>query len=186
MGILLAFAPFIVFAVVDRMFGGIAGLVAGAAVSAVLVLRDWIGASRAPKLLEIGTVFLFAALSLYAVLCDPTWSIIGVRLRVDVGLLLIVLVSMAVRRPFTLQYAREQVAREFWGNPIFLRTNYIITAVWAAAFAVTVGADLVLLYAPDLTPAIGIAATAAAIAGAFKFTSWYPKRVRAGRDNPTH
>src|ERR1700722_12483045 len=84
MGILLAFAPFIVFAVVDRMFGGIAGLVAGAAVSAVLVLRDWSGASRAPKLLEIGTVFLFAALSLYAVLCDPTWSIIGVRLRVDV------------------------------------------------------------------------------------------------------
>ena len=151
MRVLLAFAPFIVFAVVDRIFGGTAGLVAGAAVSAALVLRDWIGASRAPKLLEPGTVILFAALALYAVLSGPTLSIIGARLRVDAGLLLIVLVSMAVRRPFTLQYAREQVAAEFWGNPIFLRTNYIITAVWAAAFAVMVGADLVLLYAPDST-----------------------------------
>jgi hypothetical protein len=30
----------------------------------------------------------------------------GVRLRVDGGLLLIVLVSLAIGKPFTLQYAR--------------------------------------------------------------------------------
>ncbi len=129
--------------------------------------------------MEIGAVILFGVLALYAVLTSPTWSIIGVRLRVDVGLLLIVLASMALRRPFTLQYAREQVAPEIWGTPIFIRTNYILTAVWAAAFAVTVIADIVLLYAPGLPPAVGITLTALAIAGAFKFTAWYPERVRA-------
>src|SRR5689334_12198735 len=61
-------------------------------------------------------MLLFGGLTLYAVLEEPTWSVIGVRLCVDSGLLLIVLVSMAVGRPFTLQYAREQVAREFWGG----------------------------------------------------------------------
>jgi hypothetical protein len=39
-GILLAFAPFIVFAIGDRLFGATSGLVAGAAVSAALLVRD--------------------------------------------------------------------------------------------------------------------------------------------------
>ena len=42
MGIVLAFAPFIVFAVVDRMFGATSGLVAGAAVSIAFLIRDWL------------------------------------------------------------------------------------------------------------------------------------------------
>ena len=58
-----------------------------------------------------------------------TWSVVGVRALVDAGLLLIVLVSMAIGRPFTLQYAREQVAPEFWNSPEFVRTNYVITAI---------------------------------------------------------
>src|SRR3712207_3880598 len=40
MGILLAFAPFIAFALVDRLAGPTEGLIAGAAVSAALLLRD--------------------------------------------------------------------------------------------------------------------------------------------------
>jgi hypothetical protein len=179
MGILLAFAPFIVFAIVDRLAGGTAGLIAGAVVSAGLILRDRMSSGREPKVLEIGTLILFASLAIYAALGGAAWSIIGVRLRVDAGLLLIVLVSLALRRPFTLQYARDQVAHEFWGSPEFVRVNYVITAVWAVAFAVMVIADLVLLYAPDLPPRIGIAATILAILGAFKFTSWYPERQRA-------
>jgi hypothetical protein len=123
MGILLAFAPFIVFAIADRLIGQTEGLIAGAVVSAALLLRDFLSPNRAPKVLEIGTVILFGGLALYAVLGGPTWSIIGVRLRVDAGLLLIVLISIAIRRPFTLQYAREQVAQELWASPVFIRTT---------------------------------------------------------------
>jgi hypothetical protein len=45
---------------------------------------------------------------------------------VDVGLLVIVVVSMAMRSPFTLKYAREQVPAELWNKPDFLHTNYVI------------------------------------------------------------
>jgi len=90
--------------------------------------------------------------------------------------LIIVLITMAVGRPFTLQYAREQVAPELWASPEFIRTNYVITAVWALAFAVLVIADLILLYRPDLSPRLGIFLTIAALVGAVKFTSWYPER----------
>jgi hypothetical protein len=45
MGILLAFAPFIAFALVDRLIGATEGLIAGAAVSAALLLRDCVDTS---------------------------------------------------------------------------------------------------------------------------------------------
>ena len=183
MGMLLAFAPFIAFAVVDRMIGSTQGLVAGFAVSAILLARDWLSPDRAPKLLEAGTAILFGGLACYAMLLSPAWSIMGVRLAVDSGLLLIVLVSLAVRRPFTLQYAREQVPQAAWHSPEFVRTNNVITAVWALAFAALVVADAILLYVPELPPRFGILITVLALVGAFKFTGWYPQRRRVAAEN---
>ena len=176
MGILLAFAPFIAFAVVDRLVGPTQGLMAGAATSVLLLLRDWIGRHRRPKILEIGTAILFGGLALYAVLGGPVWSIVGVRLRVDAGLLLIVLITLLVGKPFTLQYAREQVPQDLWETPQFIRSNYVITGVWSGAFLILVLADLIMIYRTDLPPKIGILATVLALVGAFKFTQWYPER----------
>ena len=156
MNILLAFSPFIVFAVVDRLVGPTAGLIAGAAVSAALIARDWLRPGGSAKVLEIGTVILFTALALYAVVAAPNWSIVGVRLCVDAGLSLIVVVSIVIRRPFTLQYAREQIAKEHWDRPEFVRTNYVITAAWAIAFGVLVLADIVMLYVPDVPLRVGV------------------------------
>jgi hypothetical protein len=154
------------------------GLLAGAAISARLVLREWMTPDRTPKVLEIGSVVLFGVLALYAVLGSPHWSVFGVRLCVDTGLLLIVLVSIVVRRPFTLQCAQEQVPATYWESPKFWRTSYIITGIWALAFGVLAAADLVLLYRPDIPPRFGIIATILALVGAIKFTSWYPERQR--------
>jgi hypothetical protein len=154
-------------------------LIAGTLVSVALLLRDWINPVRTLKILEIGTALLFSGLTLYAVLERAPWSVIGVRLCVDAGLLLIVLVSMAIGRPFTLQYAREQVAPELWNNPEFVRTNYVITAIWALAFLVMVIAELTLLYVPGMPPRVSIIAVILALVGAVKFTSWYPERVKA-------
>lgn len=176
MGILLAFAPFMAFAVVDRLTGPLQGLIAGAATSVVLLLRDWIGHRTKPKILEIGTAILFGGLALYAILGGPVWSIVSVRLRVDVGLLLIVLTTLMIGKPFTLQYAREQVPQSLWNTPQFIRSNYVITGVWCGAFLILVLADLLLVYRPDLPPKIGILATVLALIGAFKFTQWYPKK----------
>jgi hypothetical protein len=181
MSILLAFIPFIVFAVLDRVFGPTQGLIGGAAASVALLARDWVRPGRVIKILEVGTTILFGALALYAVFAHPNWSVTAVRLAVDAGLLAIVLISMLIGKPFTLQYAREQVAREYWDSPEFLRTNYVITGVWALAFAVMVLAELALLYLPGMSPRIGIVAIVLALVAAVKFTGWYPARAR-GRE----
>lgn len=179
MNLLLAFAPFIVFAVVDRLIGSAEGMIAGAVVSGGLLVRDWLSAGHSPKILEIGTFILFGGLALYTFVAAPVWSIVGVRLVVDSGLLIIVLLSIALRTPFTLQYAREQVSRDLWDSPVFVRTNYVITAAWALAFAAMVVADLLMLYVPDIPRSVGIVITVLALVGAFKFTKSYPDRQRA-------
>jgi hypothetical protein len=179
MGILLAFAPFIEFVVLDELLGSIEGLLAGIIMSAGLLIRDWMSEDREPKIIEIGTAIFFCGLAIQALLLDPAWSIDGVRLRVDSGLLIMILVTLAIRQPFTLQYAREQVATEFWEGPEFIRTNYVVAAVWALAFSVVVIVELILLYWPEVPPRVGILVTIAALVGAVKFTSWYPERRRA-------
>lgn len=181
MGILLAFAPFVIFAILDRIVGPFAALTAGAVASAALLARDLV-ISRHMKVLELGTFILFSGLALYTLLDNAHWSIVGVRLCVDAGLLLIVLGSTAAMCPFSLQYARQQVAPELWTRPEFIRTNYVITVVWALAFLVMVIAELGLLYFPKLPPRVGILVIILALIGAVKFTGWYPDRETRGSD----
>lgn len=179
MNLLLAFAPFIAFVVIERIFGTFAGLATGALVSVVIVARDLLPPGRSVKILEIGTLLLFGGLALYAAAFDVSWSIVEVRLRVDAGLMLIVLASMALRQPFTLQYAPETVAKEMWSSPVFVRTNYAITFAWALAFGAMVLADILMAYAPSVPPKAGIAITIVALYAAVKFTKWFPEQQAA-------
>jgi intracellular septation protein A len=177
MNILLSFAPFVLFAVLMRFGDVLFALIAAAALSALLILRER-RRGRSIKILEAGTVLLFGGLAIFTAITHHDWTILGGRLAVDLGLLVIVLGSLIVRRPFTLQFAREEVPREFWSNPQFIATNYKITAAWALAFVVLVLADIVMAFYPAIPLWIGIAVTIVALAGAIWFTRWYPQQVR--------
>lgn len=179
MSMLLAFAPFIVFALCDRLLGVVPALSAASLVSAVLLVRDWLTPGRSVKVLEIGTLALFGGLAVYAVATHTEWSLLGVRLRVDAGLLIVVLASMAICQPFTLQYAKERTPPEVWTQPGFRLVNNVITAAWAVAFGLMVLADVAMVYMPALPLWVGIAVTVAAIVGAIRFTQWYPEHMRA-------
>jgi hypothetical protein len=174
MGILLGFLPFVAFAVLSGTLGATGALIAGAAVSAALIVRGRLKGTSW-KILEVGTFVLFCAIAIAMARAGGTLSVIGVRLCVDIGLLGIVLVSLAMRQPFTLEYAREQVAPEHWGSPIFLRTNTVISAGWAVAFLVMVLAEAALLWVPGLPPTLGVVAIVAALLGGVAFTKWYAK-----------
>jgi hypothetical protein len=177
-GILLGLAPFVAFALLSRFVALSVSLWAAAAVSAMLVLRGKLQ-GRSVKILEAGTFVLFLLLGLYASMRSSAWDIPTVRSFIDSGLLLIILVSLLLRRPFTLQYAREEVAEALQTSPGFIRTNYVITAVWAAAMAVVVIADLAMHFVRGLPIAVEIVAAIVAISGALWFSKWYPHRSHA-------
>ena len=174
---LLAFAPFIAFAVLNHFFAPTAALTVAALVSLGLIGRE-VFLGRSAKILEVGTCILFGGLAVYAHFSIANWPIVGVKLAVDIGLLAIVLFSLMIGRPFTIQYARDSVPKELWESPQFLRTNQVIALVWLAAFAAIIVADLILLYMPDLPHKVSIFLTIGALYGAFKFTIAYPDRVR--------
>jgi hypothetical protein len=178
MGILQAFVPFLAFALFDRIAGSLVGLTAGAAVAAAMLLRETVIRKHSAKLLEVGTVILFGGLALYALIARPEWSVIGVRLRVDLGLLAIVLASLALGRPFTEQYAREQVDPSRWDSPLFKRINRVLSMAWALVFLTLVIAEYALLTVPQLPHRLGIWSIIAALSAGVWFSGWYPERAR--------
>lgn len=178
MDMLLSFSPFIVFALLAGRVPITAALFAAAGLSIALMLRQRLQQPRPSlKLLEIGTALLFGGLGAWVLATRGDWGIAEVRLAVDVGLLVIVLGSMAIGQPFTLQYAREQVPAEVAALPQFRRINYVLTGVWGLAFAVMAGADYAMarLSSVPVWVWVGILVTVGAIVGAVWFTRWYPE-----------
>jgi hypothetical protein len=135
------------------------------------------------KILEVGTLALFSLLAIYTSLSHARWSIPAVRTVVDSGLLLIIVSSLLVRRPFTLTYAREEVSAEVQRLPQFVKLNYLLTSIWALALAVVVAADLIMVFDPKITPWVSTTMIVVALAGALWFTQWYPEQQRTQRQS---
>jgi hypothetical protein len=176
MGILLGFTPFIVFALLTGLSVSLAIWVAFA-IAFALAIRDF-ASSKTIRVLDGGGMVLFGALALVAGFIAPDLSMQAMRFIIDAGLLLIALASLAIRNPFTLQYARDQVAPELWTDPAFIRANYVITAVWALAFAAMAAADAVATFTRHFPLSLDIAAGLGVLAIAILFTARYPAFAR--------
>ena len=179
----VGFAPWILLSVVEGPHRLVlaAALACGLAVATTVV---GLAVSVRPKLLDLTASAFFGALTAWAAVADPATSrwlgdwageLSNVAIAVIAGL------SLLVRRPFTLQYARETTEEEYWTSPLFLRINYIITAVWAVVFALIAIVGYIgdgPLRQPDniwTNWLIQIALIVIAI----KFTAWYPNYATA-------
>ncbi|MDE2603285.1 MAG: hypothetical protein KGL62_13090 [Bradyrhizobium sp.] len=171
----LILAPFVAFAGLTMVASAPVSLFAAAAVALATIVYD-LSRGGSVKILASGAAILFVALGCYLTFIDASWSTPSVRLAVDSGVLAIALLSIVLRYPFTLQYAREVVDIETARLPGFMRANYIITWAWTAAFLLMVIANVLMIYLPGLPLWAGIAIALAARNSAVLFTKWYPKR----------
>jgi hypothetical protein len=177
MMIFLILAPYAAFAGLMLVTSPAVSLFVAAAFCLAVIAYDAIG-SRSLKILGTGSAILFAALGGYITLVDSSWTVSQVKLTVDSGMLAIALASMAIRLPFTLQYAREMVDTETEKLPGFRRVSYVITWVWTLAFALMVMANILMIYVPGLPLWSGLAIAFAARNSALYFTKWYPEYRR--------
>jgi len=158
----------------------------GAAALCLAIIAFDVARGRAVKLLGAGSAVIFAVLGCYQLLSDTPLSALAVRIGLDSGLLLIGVVSLALRRPFTLQYAREIASTEALQRPDFLTVNYVITAVWTLAFLLMISANLLLISLPDLPLWSGLAMAFFIRNPAVYFSKWYPdRRLRKYRASST-
>ena len=178
MMIFLILAPFGAFAALMLVTSAAVSLFASAAICLLVVAYDVLH-GRSIKMLGAGSAVLFAALGGYITLVDSSWSSSAVKLTVDCGVLAIALLSLAIRRPFTLQYAREVVDAETAVLPGFRRVNYILSTAWTVAFLLMMIANALMIYVPGLPLWSGIVIAFAARNTALYFTKWYPEYRRA-------
>ena len=109
MMILLILAPFGAFATLLLVTSATISLFAGAGVAAATIAYDLLRGGSI-KMLAVGSTILFAALGGYVALIDSSWSSPAVRLAVDAGVLVMALLSIAIRFPFTLRRGSSQVS----------------------------------------------------------------------------
>jgi hypothetical protein len=177
MAILLGFAPFIIFALLSNFDLDVALWLAFASAFAIAI-RDF-AQSRLLRMLDVGSVALFGIFSLYVGFIQPGIPIQMARLVVDGGLCAMAALSIVLRHPLTLQYAREQVPEEFWQTARFVLTNYLVTGAWAVAFAVMALADVVANKNKQLPVSLDVAVSLIVLAIAILFTARYPHYLRA-------
>lgn len=177
MMLFLIIAPFATFATLMMLLPAQFSLAAGAAVALGAMVWD-VAHGRSIKMLSLGAFTLFSAIGGYLTLVDANWSSTAVRLAVDGGVLAMALGSLAVRFPFTLQYACEVVEPEVMKLPSFMRVNYVLTWAWTSAFVLMLAADVVAIYLPSFPLWAGAGIAFAARNGAIYFTKWYPKHRR--------
>ncbi|MFF5035170.1 DUF3159 domain-containing protein [Nocardia salmonicida] len=136
MSYLRTFAPWLVYAVVPAQHWQWAALIAFAISLANIARQTRAGRHVDSQLIDIGSALFFAALTALA-FADPDSALHPYSPAISSGVLaLIAAISLAVRMPFTLPIAKQSTPRQMWEHPGFIRTNYIITSVWAASFAI--------------------------------------------------
>lgn len=178
MTIFLILAPYAAFSALMLVASAATSLFAAAAICLIVILRDVLH-RRSIKMLGAGSAIVFAALGGYLTLVDSGLANSAVKLMVDAGVFAISLTSLAIRQPFTLQYAREMVDTETAGLPGFLEVNYIITAAWTGAFLLMMIANVLMIYVPGLPLWSGLVIAFAARNSAAYFTTWYPRYRKA-------
>jgi uncharacterized membrane protein len=180
MQLVLGFLPWIILAALgERWF--VPALALAFAAAAAAVIRQ---ISRGtPKILDAATCAFFAFMLVTGVGFHWTTPARHMSLLVNLTLTAIAWGSLVAGTPFTIQYAREQVAPEFWHAPMFVRINQYITFVWGLDFALSA---LVSLYR-EMSGDSGFAAKYAWVLfslGAVLFTTHFPAWYRAHAHRP--
>jgi hypothetical protein len=178
MTIFLILAPYCAYATLMMVTSAVVSLFAAVAILLAVIAYD-IVRGRSIKILGVGSVIVFAAVGNYVALVDPTMGTAAVKFAVDAGIFLVSLVSILIRRPFTLQYALEVVDAETKKVPGFLRANYVITWAWTGAALLMMVGNIALLYVPSLPLWSGLLIAFAARNSAVYFTKWYPQYRKA-------
>jgi len=182
MTIFLILVPYVAFAALMLVTTATTSLFAAAAICLMVIAYD-IRRGRSIKILGAGSVIVFAAIGAYVTLIDPALGNSAVRFAVDSGIFLISLTSIAVRYPFTMQYALEMVDAETARQPGFIKSNYIITSAWTAAALLMMVGNAATIYVPGLPIWSGLLIAFAARNSAVYFTKWYPQYLKA-KDGP--
>ncbi len=173
--ILLAFAPWLSFLFIAH--GSLFRLKLGLVVALILSIVMGVARLHRGIILWVGLAF-FTFSSVAVVLLNHMWTVKHMGLLASGTLAASTWLTIAIRKPFTLDYAREHTPPSLWESPFFIRTNIIITSVWGMVFTI----NTVLAWGKMehfVLPEWGYEVLSYIfMLGSAAFTTWYPNFVR--------
>ncbi len=175
--LLISFAPWIAFLVIarDTLARVEAGLIVALLLSVVMALARL----HRGIVMWVGLVF-FGAATVAVLVFHNMWTVRHLGVLANGALAAGAWSTLALRRPFTLDYARAHTDPSRWNDPLFIRVNVQLTTVWAATF--TFNTAVAWAQGRQLWPELVCHTVSyAALLGAAGFTSWYPTHLRRGR-----
>lgn len=137
-GIYLAFVPWILFSLITQRDSLTAAAVVALIASILIALRSI--STSGPKLLEIAAVGAFVGFAIVAVVADASATMWLERYARAIAALMLAAIAFGslLFTPFTEQYARESVPRQFWSSPRFRLVNRRLTTMWGCVFSAMV------------------------------------------------
>jgi hypothetical protein len=142
-GIFVALVPWVVFGLLAQHSTLKVAAIGALLASAVIAVRS-IRAGGA-KVLELGAVLAFAGFVVVAFGADHATGAWVARYAraISAALLAAIAFGSLLAVPFTEQYARESVPRQFWSSPQFKQINRRLTAMWGFVFTLMIPAHVI-------------------------------------------
>ena len=142
-GIYIAFVPWVLFTLITQHDTLKAAAVVALLASAAIALPSLL-AGR-PKLLELGAVVAFVGFTIVAFAADASTTAWLARYARAIAASLLALIAFGslLMTPFTEQYARESVPRQFWSSPRFKAINRQLTLMWALVFTAMIPSHII-------------------------------------------
>lgn len=173
--LLLGFAPWLAFLFIAH--GSLFRLKLGLAVAAILTVVMAITRLHKGIIMWVGIVF-FAYASIAVLGFTHMWTIENMNILPNAALTIGTWITLAIRRPFTLEYAKEHTDPSRWKHPLFIRTNVILTSMWGAVFTVCTVIAVFKTYFRQYPEEYYEFLSYAFMFGAIIFTSWYPGVIK--------
>ena len=137
-GLYIALVPWVLFTLLAQHSTlKVAAVIALIAAVAIMVRSITQGGL---KLLELGAVIAFLGFTVVAFAADHATGLWLARYSRAIAAALLALIAFGslLFTPFTEQYARDSVPRQFWTSPTFKATNRRLTTMWAWLFTAMV------------------------------------------------
>ena len=128
MSIFLSLVPWFVFWIFLSLHRLEVAALGGFACALFLIILD-VWKKYSIKILQLGTLIFFFITAVLYFFVNLDWLGRWISPLGSIALALIVLISLIMKKPFTLQYARETAPKEKWSSSQFMHVNYIISLV---------------------------------------------------------
>jgi hypothetical protein len=134
-----------------------------------------------PKVFEIGVFMINLAILIFLGAANPSndWASKWTSVISSSALCGLAVISIAIRKPFTIQMAMEKVPEKIWTTPTFMWVNDCISAVWALEFALSVMFNLLYIFVYPGNSTAKVVPGIVVLILALQFTTKFPAYVRS-------